>query len=109
MCKQLTANALNSDIRSSLVILQRCLDLQSKEDGIDRANLGDLNWNNDPFVEQVNHTAKHIDSLRDLIPVFNQLNKLGEELEKRKLIKIDLGQSYANAALEYFSSLIGSK
>lgn len=95
-----------NDIERAEELIWHCQELQSKEDGVVRPGFMDFDKSKtlDQFAKDINKSATYISTLRKLIPMMNDLSKLGRKLESEGAIKLDAGDDYSRTALDYILS-----
>ena len=89
-------------------LLSLCQKLQSDIDGIDRPDLFSVYKSKtlDQFAQDIGEAAMYHSMLLKLIPMQERLSEIGKKLEDCGHIKLNLGDSYAEAALTYYETQI---
>ncbi|WP_323025760.1 hypothetical protein [Castellaniella sp.] len=97
---------LGQAIERGVALLEQCQRLQSEKDGVDRPAPGviDKTKTLDQFAQDVSEAITYMTALYRLMPMGLRLGALGRELERQGKIKLDYGDDYAQAALEYVLS-----
>lgn len=91
------------EIERGVELLKLCQTLQSEKDGIDRPELHviDKTKTLDQFARDISKSATWMSSLYKLVPMMDDLAKLGRKLESEGRISVDYGEDYSEAALNY--------
>lgn len=86
--------------------LRRALSAQCDIDGIDRPELFSVDKTKtlDKIALDANEVATYLSALKQLIPMQSELTDIGRKLEKEGKIDCDIGDSYAELALQYIKS-----
>jgi len=102
---------LEKEILRGEELLWLCQDLQSEKDGIDRPKHQAIDKSKtlDLFAQDISRSAVNMASLIKFFPMADKLRKLGRKLEADGLIKVDYGDDYAEAALDYLMAHNGLK
>ncbi|MFY2508836.1 hypothetical protein ACN3E9_11235 [Vibrio pectenicida] len=97
---------IKQEIEKGIDILWLCQKLQSEKDGIERPTHFDLDKSKtlDQFARDVSRSATNMAALYKLFPMENRLSTLGRKLQKKGLIEVGYGESFAEIALAYFES-----
>lgn len=95
-------------VRKGHELLALCQELQSGIDGVERPSLFSVDKSKtlDQFAIDINDTAINLSYLVKLIPMLERLSEMGRKLENRGEIKIEISDSYAEAALAYFEARV---
>ena len=91
------------DISKAEEFIWLCQDLQTEKDGVIRPGFMDFDKSKtlDQFAMDINKSATYISSLGKLIPMMNDLSKLGRKLEAEGTISVTAGDGYSRAVLDY--------
>lgn len=94
---------LKQEILRGEELLWLCQELQSEKDGVDRPTHDSIDKSKtlDAFAMDVSRSATHMVSLIKFFPMMDKLASIGKKLELEGKIKLDLGDSYSEAALQY--------
>ncbi|NOI31807.1 hypothetical protein [Vibrio coralliilyticus] len=97
---------IKQEIEKGIELLWLCQKLQSEKDGIERPthSLLDKSKTLDQFSKDVSRSATNMAALYKLFPMEDRLSTIGLKLEKKGLIKVGYGESYAEGALAYIES-----
>ena len=81
--------------------LKLCQQLQSEKEGVTRPAPEEYNRDEDPFADRICQAIGYTRQLQQLLPMAQQLNVLGRELERQGKIQVGIGEDYAQQALAY--------
>ncbi len=97
---------IKKEIEKGIELLWLCQKLQSEKDGIERPTHSQIDKSKtlDQFSKDVSRSVANMATLYELFPIEERLSTIGLELEKKGLIKVGYGESYAKGALAYFES-----
>ncbi|MDK9790199.1 hypothetical protein [Vibrio sp. D431a] len=97
---------INQEIDRGIELLWLCQSLQSEKDGVERPSHFqiDKSKNLDSFAQDISRAVTNMSSLYQIMPKTKRLSEIGRELEKKGLIYLSAGDSYADAALAYLES-----
>lgn len=93
-------------IEKGVELLRLCQQLQSEKDGVDRPEpfVIDKSKTLDQFARDIGQSITYMQSLHKLLPMNEQLAKLGRKLEAAGRISVEYGDDYAGAALNFVLS-----
>jgi len=90
-------------VEKGIELLKLCSQLQTDKDGVNRPEPGvvDKTKTPDQFAKDINESITYMSSLYKLLPMMEQLSKLGRTLESEGKISVDFGEEFDSAALKY--------
>ena len=91
------------EIERGIQLLELCQQLQSEKDGVKRTGVIPV----DQFALDISNAKANHSALYQLMPILNSLGELGRKLCDEGVIKVDFGDSQAEAALKYVLSQYG--
>lgn len=95
-------------VERGIDLLSLCQKLQSDVDGISRPDIFSVDKSKelDQFAMDINETALYLGMLLKLIPMQEKLSEIGKKLENSGQIKMNIGDSFAEAALGFFEAQV---
>ncbi|MBF5007822.1 hypothetical protein [Diaphorobacter caeni] len=91
---------IDKQVQHGIEHLNKLLALQSAQDCVERSPV-DTFGPSDEFASKVRETAMLLMTAKHAIPLSNKLADIGRELEGKGLLKVEYGDSLADAALAY--------
>ncbi|VVE14407.1 hypothetical protein PCE31107_02812 [Pandoraea cepalis] len=85
------------EIERGIQLLALCQALKIEKDGVDRPAPQTI----DQFARDINAASKNMSALYKLIPQMHRLAELGRRLEADGKLKVDYGDDYSTAALDF--------
>lgn len=94
------------EIDRGVELLTLCQTLQSEKDGVDRPAPFQIDKSKtlDQFAKDIHAASTNVVALHKLIPQMLRLAELGRKLEKDGKLKLDYGDDYSTAALNFVAA-----
>lgn len=92
-----------NQIERGVELLVLCQQLQSEKDGVSRPAPGEIDKTKtlDQFARDIGQAVTNMTALHKLMPMMLRLAELGRKLEADGKVKVDYGDDYSLAALDF--------